>query len=221
MDAGIPRRIDHCAVGIRIIFKRPFCDAFLDYCFENFHVGIWSSVMEVNAHRILDFVCKRTKPKLAFVMGQRDCTETEFTVPGDRSWPLFLKELKKVCARFRPGVFNASNTLLVDDSPHKAVRNPSFTAVFPETYGSHNGDDTFLCGTFGCFWRVFETHRMSRIMLKVIRLGCLPLQKKALIGTSTGRCRPWIICHHKCGMFPCLRSNIRIHQTTHLVGSSG
>lgn len=145
MDKTRPRNIEHGVVGGNHVFKRPFCESFLQFCFENFHVGIWSSVRAVNVHKAVDFVCKEMKDKLAFIMHQTDCTDTGLKAPKNRFQPLFLKELTKVWTSFRPGEFNPSNTLLVDDSPYKALRNPPFTAIHPETY-THNTDDNFLSG---------------------------------------------------------------------------
>ncbi|KAJ0624703.1 putative FCP1 domain, HAD superfamily protein [Helianthus annuus] len=40
------RQPDFCS-GIFMIYKRPFCEEFLKFCFERFQVGIWSSAMEL------------------------------------------------------------------------------------------------------------------------------------------------------------------------------
>ncbi|KAL9993439.1 putative FCP1 domain, HAD superfamily protein [Helianthus debilis subsp. tardiflorus] len=40
------RQPDFCS-GSFMIYKRPFCDEFLKFCFERFEVGIWSSAMEL------------------------------------------------------------------------------------------------------------------------------------------------------------------------------
>ncbi|KVH99917.1 HAD-like domain-containing protein [Cynara cardunculus var. scolymus] len=41
--------------GKFLVYKRPFCEGFLKFCFERFQVGLWSSALEIkrNAH-ILD-----------------------------------------------------------------------------------------------------------------------------------------------------------------------
>lgn len=65
-----------------------------------------------------------------FVQDQTHCTETGFTTVENRSKPLFLKELKKIWDKEVPtlpwekGDYTPSNTLLLDDSPYKALRNP-------------------------------------------------------------------------------------------------
>lgn len=61
---------------------------------------------------------------------QSHCTTTRFnTIENDKK-PLVLKELEKIWENLEPnlpwkkGDYNASNTLLLDDSPYKALRNP-------------------------------------------------------------------------------------------------
>lgn len=65
-----------------------------------------------------------------FVQDQSQCTETGFSTVENSSKPLFLKELKKIWDKEVPtlpwekGDYTPSNTLLLDDSPYKALRNP-------------------------------------------------------------------------------------------------
>jgi hypothetical protein len=53
--------------------------------------------------------------------------------------PIVLKELRKLWNKEEPGLpwqegeFSPSNTLLVDDSPYKALRNPVFAQPFSYT----------------------------------------------------------------------------------------
>lgn len=62
---------------------------------------------------------------------QSHCTDTGFPVVGKkRSKSIILKKLKKLWEKFEPdlpwerGEYDESNTLLLDDSPHKALCNP-------------------------------------------------------------------------------------------------
>lgn len=141
-------------VGSSLVYKRPSCDAFLLFCLENFHVGIWSSMLEDNVHMVLDHIYRSStkehqfeymKHQFAFTMSQMDCTNTGFRNPEKRQQPLFLKDLRNVWAMFRPGEFNEKNTLLIDDTPYKALHNPPHTAIFPEAY-IYDEADTFLMG---------------------------------------------------------------------------
>lgn len=55
---------------------------------------------------------------------------TKFQTIEDEQKPLMLKELRMLWEKSRPGLpwakgeFNKTNTLLLDDSPYKAIRNP-------------------------------------------------------------------------------------------------
>lgn len=68
--------------------------------------------------------------KVGFIQDQSHCTETGFNTVENRDKPLLLKELKKLWEKhevnlpWEKGDYNESNTLLLDDSPYKALRNP-------------------------------------------------------------------------------------------------
>nr|XP_024358689.1 ubiquitin-like domain-containing CTD phosphatase 1 [Physcomitrium patens]PNR31643.1 hypothetical protein PHYPA_025764 [Physcomitrium patens] len=161
------------------VFKRPFCIAFIDFCFENFHVGVWSSRMEANVRKILDYIGEGLQHKVMFVMHQGDCTATGFKNPTNRRQPLFLKELAKVWSRFPDGEFNETNTLLIDDTPYKALLNPPHTAIFLKPY-TYNEQDNFLAeGLVGYLTHlrnaadVREFVRMHPIGMPAIAAGCM------------------------------------------------
>jgi hypothetical protein len=62
------------------------------------------------------------------------CTGTGFYTLENKTKPLVLKELKKLWDDLpwrQQGEFSPSNTLLLDDSPYKALRNPVRTALLP------------------------------------------------------------------------------------------
>ncbi|KAF7135787.1 hypothetical protein RHSIM_Rhsim08G0144600 [Rhododendron simsii] len=71
---------------------------------------------------------------------QSHCTKTGYNTVENRAKPLLLKELKNIWEKHEPdlpwasGEYNESNTLLLDDSPYKALRNPPNTAIFPHSY---------------------------------------------------------------------------------------
>ncbi|KAL3824733.1 hypothetical protein ACJIZ3_020762 [Penstemon smallii] len=134
----------------KAIFRRPYCDDFLKFCFERFNVGVWSSRTKTNIEPILDFLFGNEKAKLLFRWDQSHCTYTGFTTVEKRDKPLLLKKLKKLWDKYEQdlpwdkGVFNESNTLLIDDSPYKAICNPRHTAIFPYTYRFRNVRDNSL-----------------------------------------------------------------------------
>ncbi|KAG8388771.1 hypothetical protein BUALT_Bualt02G0159900 [Buddleja alternifolia] len=124
----------------KAVFKRPYCDDFLKFCFERFNVGIWSSKTKRNMEPIIDFLLGDGKRNLLFTWDQSHCTYTGFNTVEKRHKPLLLKKLKKLWDKCEPdlpwerGEYNESNTLLIDDSPYKALCNPRYTAIFPYTY---------------------------------------------------------------------------------------
>ncbi|KAG0608946.1 hypothetical protein M758_8G145700 [Ceratodon purpureus] len=175
----IPQGTKHAVVAKTFMFKRPFCGSFLNFCFENFHVGVWSSMMEANVRKSLDYICKGMQHKFMFVMHQGDCTNTGLRNPQKKKSPLFLKELAKVWSRFPHGQFNETNTLLIDDTPYKTLWNPPFTAIFPEAYW-YNERDSFLKGTLTEYLKqlrdapnVQEFVRTHPIGVPAIAPGCL------------------------------------------------
>ncbi|KAK6913358.1 FCP1 homology domain [Dillenia turbinata] len=53
-------------IARRAIFKRPFCDDFLRFCFENFDVGVWSSRSAKYLYELTDYLLADMSPKLLF-----------------------------------------------------------------------------------------------------------------------------------------------------------
>nr|KAJ0226314.1 hypothetical protein LSAT_V11C100020740 [Lactuca sativa] len=139
------------------VYKRPFCEEFLRFCFERFEVGLWSSAMEHNIDKVLTQIIGELKTKFLFTWDQNQCTKTRFTCFGNDYKPLFLKELKYIWEKkYSSGEYSSSNTLLITD-PEKALLNPVLfyifnlifyllinTAIFPKEYDIKNKNDDFL-----------------------------------------------------------------------------
>ncbi|XWS32974.1 hypothetical protein CRYUN_Cryun22dG0037300 [Craigia yunnanensis] len=133
-------------------FKRPFCDDFLRFCCERFKVGIWSSRNRKNVERFIDFLVGDMKCKLLFCWDSSYCTVTQFNTPGYKYKPMVFKELRKIWGKhdldlpWEKGYYNESNTLLIDDSPYKALLNPPHTAIFPHSFKFDRGDNSLGAG---------------------------------------------------------------------------
>ncbi|KAG2642143.1 hypothetical protein PVAP13_2KG262558 [Panicum virgatum] len=114
----------------KLVFTRPYYDDFLRFCFQNFELGIWSSRKRENVNRVINILMRKLKHHLLFCWDMSYCTVTGCNVIGTKGKPLVLKELKKLWNNEDPdlpweqGEFSPSNTLLVDDSPYKALCNP-------------------------------------------------------------------------------------------------
>ncbi|KAI6679106.1 hypothetical protein NL676_039902 [Syzygium grande] len=141
-------------VSRKAVFKRPFVDEFLQFCFEKFAVGVWSSRTKRTLDPIVDFLMGDSKGKLLFCWDQSYCTITKFATIENRDKPLVLKELRKLWDKlesnlpWEKGAYNESNTLLLDDSPYKALHNPANTGIFPYSYHYRDAKDNSL-GTRG------------------------------------------------------------------------
>ncbi|XP_022948279.1 uncharacterized protein LOC111452000 [Cucurbita moschata] len=141
--------IARCAV-----FKRPSYLDFMKFCFERFEVGIWSSRNGKNVQRMVDYLVGGLKHKLLFCWDLSHCTASRFNTLENKHKPLVFKQLRRVWEKQDPnlpwerGEYNESNTVLLDDSPYKALLNSPHTAVFPHSYTYLDDKDTSL-GTGG------------------------------------------------------------------------
>ncbi|CAK9138393.1 unnamed protein product [Ilex paraguariensis] len=136
--------------GNFLVFKRPFCDEFLRFCFQRFEVGIWSAAMRLNIDGVLSSIMGGLRGKLVFVWDQEECTDSGFRSLEKKEKPIFLKELKKLWEKkystlpWRIGQYSSTNTLLIDDDPYTALLNPPNTAIFPKKYKADDVNDTYL-----------------------------------------------------------------------------
>ncbi|CAI9263047.1 unnamed protein product [Lactuca saligna] len=134
----------------RAIFKRPYLDGFLRFCFERFNVGIWSSRTKQVLYPVVDFLLGDLKKNLLFIWDNSFCTNTGMKTLEDKYKPMVFKDLRKIWLKnglgnsWMEGTFNESNTLLLDDSPYKALLNPKNTAIFPLSYSYKDKNDDFL-----------------------------------------------------------------------------
>ncbi|XP_045811091.1 uncharacterized protein LOC123905505 isoform X2 [Trifolium pratense] len=139
----------HFWVRRRKVYKRPFCDSFLQFCFDKFHVGVWSSRAKCNVDEVIKCLMGKSASRLLFCWNQSHCTTTKFSTVENKDKPLVLKELRKLWDKLEPGLpwekgeFHESNTLLLDDSPYKALVNP-YTAIFPYSYRYYHTRDSAL-----------------------------------------------------------------------------
>ncbi|KAF6171360.1 hypothetical protein GIB67_009501 [Kingdonia uniflora] len=147
---GYPPRgssIPYKMINRRTVFKRPFCDEFLKFCFEKFDVGVWTARAKWNSNNFVDYIFGDMKHDLLFCWDNSHCTETGFTRLEDSNKPLLLKEVKKLYNKNLPwngGVYDESNTLLLDDAPYKALLNPPNTAIFPKMFTYCDNNDVSL-----------------------------------------------------------------------------
>ncbi|XP_010448310.1 PREDICTED: transcriptional regulator ATRX-like [Camelina sativa] len=136
-------------VSYRSVFRRPFVSSFLDFCFERFNVAIWSS-RRIGLDYMVSIVMRNYARNLLFCFDQNKCTTTKFKTQEKNDKPLFLKDLRTVWERVGTCIscgnrkYDETNTLLVDDSPDKALCNPPYTGIFPSPYQYTDHQDSAL-----------------------------------------------------------------------------
>ncbi|CAI9758699.1 unnamed protein product [Fraxinus pennsylvanica] len=134
----------------RAVFKRPSCDDFLKFCFEKFDVGIWSSRSKKIIENFANYLLGDLQHKLLFCWDMSHSTQTGYKTLDNMQKPLVMKELKKIWEKDDPnlpwekGYYNESNTLLLDDSPYKALLNPLHSAIFPHSFHYQDKSDNSL-----------------------------------------------------------------------------
>ena len=146
-------------VGNFYVYERPHMREFIEWVHTRFEVGVWSSANFRNTTNLVDYVWGEHKNKIAFVWGQERCSDVGIAPSSTSTRPMFLKELKHVWKLKRnTGLshFNKTNTLLIDDSPYKAIRNPAHTAIHPCGFTTDDRESDDLLSEHGALRQYLE-----------------------------------------------------------------
>jgi hypothetical protein len=147
-EADGTKRAPDAKFGKFFIYNRPHMVEFVNWLSDHFTVGVWSSAQTHNAKLLVNHIWGKHRDKLAFVWGQDRCTHVgamETSAPNSK--PILLKDLNELWRAPSYARFGPRNTLLIDDSPYKAVMNPPNSAIHPEEYklvgfGGDDGENT-------------------------------------------------------------------------------
>ncbi|KAI7744777.1 hypothetical protein M8C21_005133 [Ambrosia artemisiifolia] len=136
-------------ISRRAIFKRPFLDDFLGFCFQRFDVAIWSSRTRKILDPVVDYLLGDLKKKLVFIWDLSHCTNSSSRSLENYHKFIVFKKLGKIWEgngriASENGYYDESNTLLLDDSPYKALLNPKHTGIFPLSYKHKDINDKSL-----------------------------------------------------------------------------
>ncbi|XLV00004.1 hypothetical protein S245_014343 [Arachis hypogaea] len=113
-----------------------------------------------NTDMVIDYLMGSMKHKLLFCWDASHCTKTTFKTVENKHKPVVFKDMRKIWEKHDPslpwekGYYNESNTLLLDDSPYKALLNPPQNSVFPHTFSFQDRSDNSL-GMLVCAINVF------------------------------------------------------------------
>ena len=128
--------------GLRsYVYDRPHARDFAAWALQRFRVAVWSSAQMHNLRPLVAHVFGAAAAQLAFVWSQEQCTrDGSVAARGGATKPRFHKELRRV---WEAGFGDPFDTLLIDDDPYKAARNPPHTAIHPRAYavGQRDADD--------------------------------------------------------------------------------
>lgn len=133
----MPRAHDFVTRKNLCVYIRPHTKEFLEFVFEHFDVGFWSSMTKDNTYDILTKLLTSKQVKATkIVLTQDDCHMLGEYVENTKK-PIFYKVLDWLWTKEEIRLATNSyrnNVLLIDDSPHKAKFNPPHTAIHPTTY---------------------------------------------------------------------------------------
>ncbi len=92
------------------VYKRPFVESFLDFCFEHFDVAVWTSSTTNYAKEIIKNIFD-SKHKMSFIWARSRCT-VRFDEEREQ---VYEKKITKVRRRG----YDLKLVIVVDDSPEK------------------------------------------------------------------------------------------------------
>lgn len=97
------------------VYKRPYVDEFLYFCFQYFKVGVWTTAGRYFAQDVIKNIFLIAYP-LEFVWSFQRCTRI---YDSDLMQPYYIKNLKKLK---RKG-YCLEKIIMIDDTPQKLERN--------------------------------------------------------------------------------------------------
>ncbi|CAI8614778.1 unnamed protein product [Vicia faba] len=128
-----------------LLFKRPYSKEFMRFCLERFEVGVWTSARGHNLDGALTCCIGGLTNKLLFVWDQNSCWDTGFRALESLGKHLYIKEIHRVWGSIDNGRrYSCANTLVIDDKPYRAVRNPMHTTIFTQPYDIDDEEDNLL-----------------------------------------------------------------------------
>lgn len=117
------------------VYKRPFVDRFLAFCFQNFKVGVWTTAGKEFAEEVVQNIF--ADYTLEFLWSYQRCTRIFDPETLD---VYYIKNLKKLK---RKG-YHLKEMIMVDDTPRKLARNYGNLVRVTEWLGDQSDRELLL-----------------------------------------------------------------------------
>ena len=91
------------------VFERPNLQPFLDFCFKNFNVSVWTAASRSYMTFIVKNIIQRKRRKIEYALFSDHCDLS------DRKYRC-MKSLKMLWHRYGLDQFDSSNTVIIDDN---------------------------------------------------------------------------------------------------------
>lgn len=98
-------------VGQYFVYKRPFLNEFLEFCFENFEVAVWTSSTRNYAEKVIENIFGY-RHSVSFVWARERCT---ISFDEEERTNFHEKKILKIKNRG----YDLRSVIVVDDSPEK------------------------------------------------------------------------------------------------------
>jgi hypothetical protein len=112
------------------MYVRPHLDSFLDYIFTHFRVMVWSSAQKTSVKHMMKFFTAQQISKMVLTW---DRSNFDLSKKDFNNKTATIKDLNKVWQKKGLQYFDASNTVILDDSPSKCVLQP-FNSIHLPTF---------------------------------------------------------------------------------------
>ncbi len=109
-ETNLEREFDFI-VGPFFVYKRPFLDEFLKFCFQNFEVAVWTSSTRNYAVKVVENIFDYRDP-ISFCWSRERCT---LSFDAEAGVNFYEKKIIKIKNRG----YKLNSVIVVDDSPEK------------------------------------------------------------------------------------------------------
>lgn len=109
-EKPLSRNSDFVVGNRYFVYKRPFVESFLKWCFENFEVAVWTSATDDYAAEIVAEIFPQSETELSFLWSRQRCTQSFDFESGETVW-------EKKLTKLRRRNYKLENVIVVDDMP--------------------------------------------------------------------------------------------------------